>query len=283
MIPFHHKYILSHLTLLDRTTPELVYLASRAGYDAICPRLIPLGVPGECQVSLLDSSMIRATKTALKETGLGVHAIELIRIMDQCEVKSCEQAIETGAELGAGHLIASAWTTANDDLNYLIDKYAEICDLAGSYGMSVPLEFPSFSRLNDLKQTADVVRAANRPNGGILVDVLYMHMSQISPDEIGDLPAKWFDHIHVCDVIRDMPYTTEKMTDIARNLRLYPGEGCIDFKAIIEKLPPVHYCIEIPNRSRIAELGHEEYARRCLQSARQTLEPADSGRITGDS
>ena len=278
-----HKYILSHLTLLDCTTPELVYIASRAGYDAICPRLIPLGVAGECPFSLLDRNMIKATLTALRVTGIKVHAIELVKITDPCDVKAFEEAIERGAELGAGYLIASAWTTSDNDHNYLADKYAEICDLADSYGMSVALEFPSFSRLNDLRQAADIVRAANRPNGGILVDVLYMHMSQINPAELVGLPAEWFNHIHVCDVLQDMPYTREKMISIARNLRLYPGEGCIDFKSIIESLPPVDYCIEIPNRKRIDALGYEEYARRCLQSARDTLETVNSKRIPGDS
>ncbi len=273
------KYSLSHLTLLDCSTPELAYIASRAGYDAINPRMIPMGVEGECPFSLLDREMMRATRNALKVTGIEVQAIELARITDHCEVKSYEPAIEGGAELGARQLIASAWTADPDDRNYLIDTYAELCDLAMSYGMSVALEFPSFSRLNNLRETADVVRAANKPNGGILVDVLYMHMSKISLNELDTMPSEWFNHIHVCDMLPQVPDTLSGMIQIARNSRLYPGEGCIDLEAIIERLPPVDYCIEIPNASRIAELGYEEHARRCLQAAKKVLKSARSKRI----
>lgn len=277
------KYSLSHLTLLDCTTPELTYIAFRAGYDAICPRLIPMGVAGECPFSLLDKEMMQATRNALKVTGLDVHAVELARITDHCEVKSFQPAIEAGAELGSRQLIASAWTTGRNDQNYVIDTYSELCELAESYGLSVALEFPSFSRLNNLKETAEIVRAANIPNGGVLIDVLYLHMSRINLSELETLPAEWINLIHVCDVIPDIPDTIDGMIQIARNSRLYPGEGCIDFEAIIERLPPVDYCIEIPNGRQLAALGYEEHARRCLQTAKKTLEYAKSKRIPDNS
>lgn len=275
------EYSLSHLTLLDRSTPELAYIASRAGYDAINPRLIPIGVEGEFPYSLIDRDMMRATRNALKETGIKVHAVELARITDQSKVKSFEPAIACGAELGARQLIASAWDTDPEDRNYLIDTYADLCDLAGTYGFSVAMEFPSFSSLNNLRESAEIVKAAGKPNGGILVDVLYMHLSRINPEELDSLPSGWFDHIHVCDTVQEIPDTLSGMIQIARNSRLYPGEGCIDFDAIIAHLPPVNYSIEIPNKKRLAELGHEEYASRCLQAARQTLDSIRSKRIEG--
>jgi sugar phosphate isomerase/epimerase len=275
------RYLISHLTLLGCSTPELTYIAARAGYDAICPRLIPMGVEGECPFPLLDREMLRATRMALKVTGMDVQAIELARITDNCNVKSYEAAIEAGAELGARQLIASAWTTGGNDHNYLVDTYADLCDLAEPYGLSVALEFPSFSSIHNLQEAADIVRSACRPNGGILIDTLYMHMSRVNLNEIDTLPSAWFNHIHICDMLSDIPDSVSGMIQIARNSRLYPGEGCIDFGAIIERLPPVDYCVEIPNHSRLAELGWEEHARQCLQAAKRTLESARSKRISG--
>ena len=78
---FAPKYALSHLTLLDCSIPELTYIASRAGYDAISPRLIPMDITGESPCSPLDKEMIRATRNALKVTGIAVHEIELARII----------------------------------------------------------------------------------------------------------------------------------------------------------------------------------------------------------
>ena len=34
-------YSLAHLTLIGATPAELVYIAARAGYDAVSPRFIP--------------------------------------------------------------------------------------------------------------------------------------------------------------------------------------------------------------------------------------------------
>jgi len=276
---FSPKYSLAHLTLLDCSIPELTYIAARAGYDAISPRLIPMGIAGECACSPLDKEMIRATRSALKMTGIAVHDIELARITDDCEVKSFEPAIETGAELGAHALITSAWTASRDDRNYVIETYIEICDLAETYGLSVALEFPSFSRLRNLSEVIDIVRAANRPNGGVLVDTLYMHMSRVKPPELEVLPPEWFRFIHISDALPGVPDSPAGMIHLARNARLYPGEGCVDFDAIIERLPPVNYSIELPNRSRVAELGCEEHARRCLQAAKRTFGATVSKRI----
>ncbi|MBF0277973.1 MAG: sugar phosphate isomerase/epimerase [SAR324 cluster bacterium] len=276
---FSPKYSLSHLTLLDCPIPELVYIASRTGYDAISPRLIPIGTAGECPFSPLDKEMKRATRNALKLTGIDVHEIELARITDQFELKSFEAAMEFGAELGARHLIASAWTSRRDDHSFLVETYAQICDMADHFGLSVMLEFPSFSRLENLQEAAGIVRAANCHNGGILIDTLYMHMSRVKLTELASLPSKWFDFIHISDVLPGVPDTRAGMIQIAREARLYPGEGCIDFEAIIESLPPVNYSIETPNRSRVAELGYEEHARHCLQAAKRSFGMTKSRRI----
>ena len=68
------------------------------------------------------------------------------------------------------------------------------------------------------------------------------------------------------------------MIQLARDARLYPGEGWIDFAGIIERCPPMNYSIELPNQSRVAELGYEEHARRCLTHAKQTFGVARSKR-----
>ena len=154
----------------------------------------------------------------------------------------------------------------------IIDKFSFICEISQTYELSVALEFPTFSRLVNLKDAVDIVEAANQVNGGILIDTLYMHMSRVDSTELEGLPPEWFKFIQVSDVAPGIPDYHEGMIDIARHARLYPGEGCIDFADIIEKLPPLDYCIELPNKNRIAELGYEEHARRCIQAAKNLLD-----------
>ena len=271
-------YSLAHLTLIGATPAELVYIAARAGYDAVSPRFIPMHVPGEFTQSPVGKSQIQATKTALKTTGLKVLDVELARLTEDVDPRDFVPALELGGELDAQRMIMSAWTKTRDDRNFLIDVYAETCDLARPYGISVDLEFPTFSRLRTLDEALDIVRAADRPNGGILVDTLYLHLSRVDLAELLHIPSELFHFLHVSDCLPGIADTREGMIQLARDARLYPGEGWIDFKGIIERMPPVDYSIELPNKARIKELGYEEHARRCLQHAKRTFGAARSER-----
>ena len=264
-------YSLEHLTLIGCSAPELVYTAARAGYDAVSLRLIPMGVEGEFACHPSNRDMMRATRNALAETGLRVHAVELARILAEVEPEAYEPALAVAAELGARHVISSAWTQRRDDRDLIVDRFGRICDLAARYGQRVALEFPCFSRLRTLDEAADIVRVADRPNGGILIDTIYAHFSHLDPAALDALPADWFQFIHVADVPAPVPETRDGMVHIARDDRLYPGEGAFDFTALVDHLPPVVYAIELPNLKRVAELGHEEHARRCLRAAQAVL------------
>ncbi len=271
-------YSLAHLTLIECSAPELVYVAARAGYDAVSPRFIPMNVPGEFACFPHDKGLVRATKTALQTTGVKGLDTEVARITEDCDPRSFESALELGGELGAKRLIMSAWTKGRDDRNFLVDCYAETCDLAAPYGLTVDLEFPSFSRLRTLDEALDIVRAADRPNGGILVDTLYLHLSRVDIGELLHVPSDLLHFLHISDALPGIADTREGMIQLARDARLYPGEGCIDFGGIIERMPPVDYSIELPNQSRVAELGFEEHARRCLKHAKRTFGSARSQR-----
>lgn len=267
-----HRYSLEHLTLIGCSAPELVYIAARVGYDAVSLRLIPMGVPGEHACRPTNREMMRATKNALTETGIGVQAIELARILADVNPKSYEPAMEAGAELGACHLISSAWEISGPlERDHIVERFAEICDLAAGYGQDVALEFPTFSRLRSLAEAVDIVRAADRPNGGILIDCIYAHFSRLDPADLDGLPKEWFKFIHVADAPAAIPATRDGLVHIARDERLYPGEGRCDFDSLTDHLPPVTYAIELPNLKHVAKLGFEEHARRCLLAAKRAL------------
>ena len=264
-------YSLAHLTLINCTPAELVYIAARAGYDAISPRLIQMYIANEFKPAPLDKVQLQATKAALASTGLKVQEIEIANITEDCTPRDFEPALEVGAELGAKHLVTSAWTKPPNDRNFILDVYGATCDLAATYGLTVDLEFPSFSRLPTLSEALDIVRAVDKPNSGILIDTLYIHLSRIDLDEILPIPQEWLHTLQIADCLATTIDSHAAMIQLARDARLYAGEGCIDFAGIIERCPPMHYAIELPNQSRIAELGYEEHARRCLIHAKRTF------------
>ena len=67
----------------------------------------------------------------------------------------------------------------------------------------------------------------------------------------------------VLDNIKD-----DLMLYTAREARYYPGEGAMDIAGMVRALPGLPLSIELPNLKRIAELGQEGHARRCIEDAK---------------
>ena len=172
-------------------------------------------VPGEFTQSPVSKSQVQATKTALATTGLSVLDIELARITEDVDPRSFERSLEIGGELGAKRMIMSAWTNTRDDRDFLIDVYAETCELALPYGLTIDLEFPSFSRLRTLDEVLDIVTAADQPNSGILVDTLYLHLSRVDLGELLHVPANLLHFLHISDCLPGIADTRAGMIQLA--------------------------------------------------------------------
>lgn len=260
------QFSLAHLTVLGCPPPELTYIAARAGYDFVSPRIIQLGLPGEANYALAENpEMLRQTKRALATTGLQVHDIELARIYDDMHPTRYLPAMEVAAELGARAVLSSIWTT---NLDYAIEKFGEVCDLAQPFGLTVDLEYVPIAGVKTLAGAVDVLRAVNRPNAGLMIDTHHFHRAHDKVEDLDGLPVEWFHFAHLCDAPSAMPADPEEMTRIMREGRLYVGEGGIDIAGIINRLPPMVYSIELPNLARVRELGYAEHAFRCLESAK---------------
>lgn len=265
------KYALSYLTVPGVTPPEQTYMAARAGYDRVSYRLFHLNVAGEPDIDPTETKIIRDTRKALTETGLECFDIELMRILRSIEPRDFLPAFEAGAELGAKQVICSAWTDVRNDRGFIVERFSEICELALPFGLTVNLEFPAFSRLASLDDCLEILELADCPNQGLLVDTLYMHFNKTPLWSLARVPAEWINFLHICDA-DDLVYTKDEMIRIARDARLYPGEGAIDFSPLNDLFPDLPLAIELPNAARSAELGHEQHARNCLTAAKAVFE-----------
>ncbi|MBQ6546082.1 MAG: hypothetical protein IJL72_10110, partial [Lachnospiraceae bacterium] len=61
------------------------------------------------------------------------------------------------------------------------------------------------------------------------------------------------------------------MLTVAREARLYPGEGVMDIAGMAAALPRTDLVIELPNLARIGEYGAKEHARRCIEAAKACI------------
>ena len=225
-----HDYSLAHLTALSLSPPELVDAAAAAGYRYVGLRMTKVTAEEPHYPLTYDPALMRATKTHLAATGIEVLDIELARFTSGDSPRDYLRFLEAGAELGARHVITQL---PDSDFSRKTDRFAELCQLALPLGLTVDLEFPSWTETPNLTEATRVLRAADQPNAGLLIDLLHFARSRSSVDDLRELPPEWFHYAHVCDAPGEIPATTAGLIHTARFERLFPGEGDIDMLGIL--------------------------------------------------
>ena len=254
------EFSLAHLTVLAAPAGDDLHRA-RAGYDYVSIRTIHLDLPGEPNYALTDNpQMLKQTKQALASTGLRVHDIELARVYEGVHPTRYLPAMEVAAELGAKAVLSSIWGGERD---FYIEKFGEICDLAKPFGLTVDLEYVPIAAVASLAQAVDVLRAVNRSNAGLMVDMHHFHRARDDAADLDAVPREWFHFAQLCDAPAEIPSERAEMIRIMREARMYVGEGGIDVASILAHIPRCVYSIELPNKERHEEIGYAEHATRC--------------------
>jgi sugar phosphate isomerase/epimerase len=263
------EFSLAHLTVMGCPPPEMIYVAARAGYDYVSLRTIFMGLPGEPNYALATNPALRKmTRHALESTGVRLHDIELARVKDGVEPRSYLPEFEVAAELGARAVLSSIWSA---DRAFYLDQFAEICDLAQPFGLTVDLESVPVAAVRNLASAVDVLHTVKRGNAGLMIDTHHFHRARDQAADLGAVPREWFHFAQICDAPAEIPADREEMIHVMREARLYLGEGGIDVAGILRQIPRVPYSIELPHLDRAHELGYAEHAFRCLESAKTYL------------
>ncbi len=264
-----NEFSLAHLTVLSLPPPEMVSVAARTGYQAVGLRLIAVTPDSPGYPLMDDAAAMRETKVRLDDTGLRVGDIEFVKITPDIDIAALEPFAAAGAELGARHIIAAPY---DPDLGRLAERFAALADLAGRYNLSVLLEFFPWTVVPNLHEAKRIVDAADRKNTGILVDTLHFARSESRLEDIAAIAPDRLPMVHVCDAKAGRSFTTEQLLHTARAERLPPGEGDINIRDILGRLPSgVPIGLEVPMESLTRERGPEEVARRVLNAAVQLL------------
>ncbi len=151
-------------------------------------------------------------------------------------------------------------------LDLLVEAFAAVCDRAAESGLRVQLEFIPFTGIKTLAAAWDIVRLADRPNGGIVFDV--WHFLRGDPDEalLRRIPGDRIFAVQVCDG-RSEPM--ESPVQDALRHRLLPGEGDWDVTGLVRLLR---------RRPETAVFGIEVFSEELW-----ALPAAEIGRVAGAS
>ena len=267
----NRKFSLAYLTVPGTDPVAQIEMAAAAGYDYVSLRAIPMFLPNEPIFQYeKDPALFAAVKAALAANKLSLFDIELARVREDLDVESYAAAFEKGAELGASWVLSSIWTK---DKSFYVEKFGRVCDLAAQFGLKVGLEFVTFAGVTDLDQALETLQLCGRDNAYLMIDTLHAHRSHVTPADLAAVPAGKFGFIHLCDGPGPIPALDDPtMIGVAREGRLYPGEGGVDIAAMFKAMPDdLPVSIELPNSAMSAQLGHAGHAARCLQTAKQYL------------
>lgn len=257
------QFSLAYLTIPGVDPVEQIKIAKNAGYDYVSLRTIPMGLCGEPQICLeKDAELFRTIRQALRDFEMKLLDIELVRIREDLPA-DYREAFEKGAELGATHVLSSVWTK---DRSFAADRYGSICEQAAQYGLTVNLEFAILSDLTTLWDSIAMQDQVKAPNLKILMDMIYVHWTKVTPEEIRTLDPNRFGLIHLCDGPKKPE--DSQIAQVVREDRAYCGEGDADLKGLLRALPANPCSIELPNTKRISELGAAGHAARCLETAK---------------
>lgn len=260
---------LAHLTVLDLAPPRMIHMASELGYDRVGLRLIRVTDTTPGYPLHEDSAALRATRSALDQTGITVNDIEFIRLTPDFQPKALLPFLDAGAALGARHIICAPY---DPDLSRLSGNLAALQTLARPFGLTCTLEFFPWTNVPDLAAASAVVERTGIAEVGILVDALHFDRSGSALSDLKRLAATRLPFLHLCDARVHPPYTTDDLLHTGRAERLPPGEGQIDLKAILGCLPPnLTMALEVPMSALQAGVGSKAVAARALDAARHIL------------
>jgi sugar phosphate isomerase/epimerase len=260
---------LAALTVLELAPPDMVSCAAEAGFSHVGIRLLP-ATPTEPQYDLVgDTPLTRDIARRLADTGVQVLDVEIFRLKPDTRVADYEAAVATAARLGARQLLVAG----NDpDEGRLVERFAAFCDLAAGYGLDASLEFMPWTDAKDLLQGARIVEAADRDNGGLLIDPFHLSRSRSRIEDIANVRPTRLKFMQFCDVPATMPPTMDAILAEARAERLFPGEGSVDLVALLRAVPPdIPLSVEVPTHALARSVGAVDRARRALAATRATL------------
>jgi sugar phosphate isomerase/epimerase len=182
---------------------------------------------------------------------------ELFRIADAVGARS----------LNAVDVFGGAWRT--DDA---AEAFASLCDRAAEHELLVHIEFLPWSRIPDLATAWEIVRLADRPNGGLAVDAWHYFRSGADDATLRSIPGDRVIGIQ----LDDGPAKAEaNLIEATLHERLLPGDGEFDLVTLLGTLRHIGCTAPIGVEvfsDALHELAPAEAAHRAGRATRKLLD-----------
>ncbi|NUY01163.1 sugar phosphate isomerase/epimerase family protein [Paraburkholderia youngii] len=268
--PNSRELSLSALTVLELSPPQMVECAAQAGYDCVGLRLVPATDHEVHHDIISPGALKRETLARVRDTGVKVLDVEILRLKPDTDVNAFLPMLDTAAELGARYVLVAG----NDpDEARTAERLARLCELAEPRGLAPSLEPMPWTDVKDVTQGARIVKAAARPNTGLIVDPIHFDRAGTPTDTLRALPREYFGYVQFCDAPAERPADLDTLLHQARCERMIPGEGGLDLAGILRALPDhLPISLEVPMQQWAKTASALERARRLREATLALLE-----------
>jgi len=178
-----------------------------------------------------------------------------------------------GRQVSAGEFSGDTPLDTAEALDSAARALRANADRLARRGLLVALEAFPWSVLTNTGIAIDLLRRAEAPNAGLLIDVWHFYNGGGHPDELVDLPTAGIAGFQ----LNDGPLVHDNFQQHARSQRELPGEGDLDVVGLIRAVRRAGftgpYCVE-SNTPAFRNLPVAEAARRAADAATSVLASA---------
>jgi sugar phosphate isomerase/epimerase len=213
----------------DLLRRELVSTALQLGYRNLAPSLGLLPPEKAALTQLRQRADDEGIRIAILD---GVASWLPLSGTRFSAAESFERIAEVAFELGA---YAVSLLPVRVDLSaaQLVDCFGRACDVLSASGTVAQIEFSPLGGIPDLARAWSIVQAADRPNGGLVLDTWHFYRGDPDLALLSSIPGQRITSVQISDAAKEPKTSLWKDT---LHHRMLPGDGDIPLSAIIEVL-----------------------------------------------
>jgi sugar phosphate isomerase/epimerase len=257
-------------TIANHPLRERLAAAAAAGFVAIGMRNLDYeracATDADVRAMLSCHGLVVSDLQPLMEWGFGGDAGRRSRDDE-------ETAYRVAAAIGGEHLIATG-LDPDDPFDVVVERFAALCDRAARQGLRVGLEFLPWTAIGSPGAAWSIVRAADRPNAGLVVDPWHIYRGGLDETSLLGLPGDRVVAVH----LDDGGSPSGDPVEDTRRRRLLPGEGIFPLAAFLRTVYDLGtdaLCtVEILSEQLDARPARAA-AEACAQASRRVLRQTD--------
>ena len=186
-----------------------------------------------------------------------------------------DRVIAAAAELGARSVTVVDTFNPAPHPDQAAESFAQICDLAAGHGLFAHIEFIPAGGIPTLTTAAEIVRRANRRNGGITLDTLHFFRSGGTLQDLRRIPAEQILTVQLADA--EARPADDPVEELMLG-RLIPGDGELDLAGVVRVLDEIGADAPLGVEIFSPETASQDTsttARRWMQGLRTVVRQAD--------